>query len=42
MFKERHDPAWLGNPVQVYLDLQLAGGRAQDAAEHLRMERIGF
>jgi Transcriptional regulator, AbiEi antitoxin, Type IV TA system len=42
MFKERHGPAWLANPVQVYLDLQLAGGRAQEAAEHLRKERIGF
>jgi len=39
MFKKRHDPTWLANPVQVYLDLQLAGGRT---AEHLRMERIGF
>lgn len=42
LFKERHDPAWLASPVQVYLDLLIAGGRAQEAAEHLRKERIGF
>jgi hypothetical protein len=42
MFKERHGSAWLANPVQVYLDLQFAVGRAQEAAEHLRQERIGF
>lgn len=42
MFKERPGPAWLANLVQIYLDLQFAGGRAQEAAEHLRSERIGF
>ncbi len=42
LFKERHGAAWLASPVQVYLDLLIAGGRAQEAAEHLRNERIGF
>lgn len=42
LFKERHGAAWLASPVQVYLDLLIAGGRAQEAAEHLRTEKIGF
>jgi hypothetical protein len=42
LFKERHESAWFASPVQVYLDLQIAGGRAKEAAEHLRSERIGF
>jgi len=42
LFKERHGTAWLASPIQVYLDLLIAGGRAQEAAEHLRNERIGF
>ena len=42
LFKERLGSMWLANPVQVYLDLLLASGRAQEAAEHLRRERIGF
>jgi hypothetical protein len=42
LYKERLGSAWLASPIQVYLDLQLAGGRAHEAAEHLRMERIGF
>ena len=42
IFKERHASVWLANPVQVYLDLLRAGGRAQEMAEHLRRERIGF
>lgn len=41
LFKERHGPVWLANPVQVYLDLLRSGGRAQEAAEHLRRERVG-
>jgi DNA-binding transcriptional ArsR family regulator len=41
LFKERHDTVWLANPVQVYLDLLRSGGRAEEAAEHLRRERIG-
>ncbi|PJG53785.1 hypothetical protein CVM73_18875 [Bradyrhizobium forestalis] len=42
LFEERHGAAWLASPVQVYLDLLIAGGRAQEAAEHLRKERISF
>jgi hypothetical protein len=41
LFRERHGLMWLANPVQVYLDLLRAGGRAQEMAEHLRRERIG-
>jgi hypothetical protein len=41
LFKERHGSLWLANPVQVYLDLLRSGGRAPEAAEHLRRERIG-
>jgi hypothetical protein len=42
LFKQRLDSVWVANPIQVYLDLLLAAGRAQDMAEHLRHERIGF
>jgi Transcriptional regulator, AbiEi antitoxin, Type IV TA system len=42
LYKERCDSAWLASPIQVYLDLQMATGRAQEAADHLRKERIGF
>ena len=41
LFKESHDSVWLANPIQVYLDLLWSGGRSQEAAEHLRRERIG-
>ncbi len=41
LFKEHHGSVWLANPVQVYLDLLRSGGRAPEAAEHLRRERIG-
>lgn len=42
LFKERVDSVWLASPVQVYLDLLRSSGRAQEMAEHLRRERIGF
>ena len=42
LFKKRLNSVWLASPVQVYLDLLRAGGRAQEMAEHLRQERIGF
>lgn len=42
LFKERVGSVWLANPVQVYLDLLRSGGRAQEMAEHLRRERIGY
>ncbi len=41
-FRERVDGAWLASPIQVYLDLFSAQGRAKEMAEHLRKERIGF
>ena len=42
LFRERVAGAWLGSPIQVYLDLLQGEGRAKDMAEHLRRERIGF
>jgi hypothetical protein len=42
LFKNRIDSVWLAGPVQVYLDLLRAGGRAPDMAEHLRREKIGY
>ncbi len=42
LFKERVGSVWLASPVQVYLDLLRGGGRAQEMAEHLRRERIGY
>lgn len=41
-FRQRMDVVWLASPVQVYLDLVGADGRAKELAEHLREERIGF
>lgn len=41
-FRERVDGVWLASPIQVYLDLLSAEGRAKEMAEHLRKERIGF
>ncbi|MEX3960053.1 hypothetical protein [Trinickia sp. EG282A] len=42
MFRQQDDGVWLASPVQVYLDLLRAEGRAKEMAEHLRKERIGF
>jgi hypothetical protein len=42
LFKERVGSTWLASPIQVYLDLLIGGERAQEMAEHLRGERIGF
>lgn len=42
LFKQEIDSTWLASPIQVYLDLFRASGRARDMAEHLRRERIGF
>lgn len=42
MFKEKHGGIWLASPLQVYLDLQQAEGRAKELADHLRKERVGF
>ena len=42
LFRERVDGVWLASPIQTYLDLLRAAGRAKELAEHLRRERIGF
>ena len=42
LFRERVNGAWLASPIQVYLDLVHGEGRAQEMADHLRRERIGF
>lgn len=42
LFRQRVDGVWLASPIQVYLDLVRAEGRAKELAEHLRKERIGF
>ncbi len=42
LFRERQGSVWLASPIQVYLDLMRAEGRAKEMADHLRRERIGF
>ncbi|MDE0620331.1 MAG: hypothetical protein OXH83_01540 [Bryobacterales bacterium] len=42
LFRDLVDGIWLASPVQVYLDLMLGEGRAQEMAKHLRQERIEF
>lgn len=42
LFRQRVDGVWLASPIQTYLDLVRAEGRAKELAEHLRKERIGF
>lgn len=42
LFLERVGGIWLASPIQVYLDLLRGEGRANEMAEHLRKERIGF
>lgn len=42
LLRERLGKVWIASPVQVYLDLLRGEGRAKEAAEHLREERIGF
>ena len=42
LFRERLDDVWLSSPVQVYLDLVRSEGRANEMAEHLRHDKIGF
>lgn len=39
-FSERLEGVWITSPLQTYLDLLSAGGRAKEAAEHLRRERL--
>lgn len=40
--RKREGDIWYAHPIQVYLDLLKMEGRARDAANHLREERIGF
>ena len=42
LFRQRVDGIWLASPIQTYLDLVRAEGRAKELAEHLRRTRIGF
>lgn len=42
LFRELIDDVWLASPVQVYLDLMIGEGRANELANHLRNERIGY
>lgn len=42
LFRRQVDGVWLASPIQVYLDLLRAEGRAKEMAEYLRRERIGF
>jgi hypothetical protein len=42
LFRRQKKGVWLANPITVYLDLQQAGGRAKEMAEHLRRETIRF
>ena len=42
LFRKYEDGAWYAHPIQVYLDLLRMEGRARDAANHLREERIRF
>ncbi len=42
LFRQKLKGLWLASPIQVYLDLLRAEGRAKDLAAHLRRERIGF
>ena len=42
LFRQRLNGIWLASPIQVYLDLIHSEGRAQELADHMRRERIGF
>jgi hypothetical protein len=42
LHRKREDSVWYAHPIQVYLDLLRLEGRARDAANHLREERIKF
>lgn len=39
-FRERIDGLWIAGPLQTYLDLLQAGGRAKELAQHLRAEKL--
>ena len=40
-FRQRIDGFWVADPLQTYLDLLQAGGRAKELAQHLRSEKLG-
>lgn len=40
IFRERLDGLWVADPLQTYLDLLQAGGRAKELAQHLRVEKL--
>lgn len=40
-FRRRLGDAWYADPLQTYLDLLQAGGRASEMAQHLRREILG-
>lgn len=39
-FRQRIDDLWIADPLQTYLDLLQAGGRAKELAQHLRAEKL--
>lgn len=39
-FRERINGLWVADPLQTYLDLLQAGGRAKELAQHLRAEKL--
>jgi hypothetical protein len=39
-FRQRIDDLWVPDPLQAYLDLLQAGGRARELAQHLRAEKL--
>jgi hypothetical protein len=41
-FREQLDGLWVADPLQTYLDLLQAGGRAKELAQHLRAEKLEF
>ncbi|MCW2318851.1 hypothetical protein M2322_004420 [Rhodoblastus acidophilus] len=39
-FRQRVNDLWVADPLQAYLDLLQAGGRAKELAQHLRAEKL--
>lgn len=39
-FRQKIDGLWIADPLQTYLDLLQAGGRAKELAQHLRAEKL--
>jgi DNA-binding MarR family transcriptional regulator len=42
LFKQSIDGISVVSPIQAYIDLQQLPGRAKEAAQHLREERLGY